>query len=69
MLALRIGLTGFSTDLLIRGVESIVFRAQGHPALEALKVLNLEESVKIAAHWFFVDGFEDVSSCNSVSAF
>jgi hypothetical protein len=70
-LKFELGLSGCSKDMFLNAVESTVFKAQAAKAFEVSKQLSLEESVhlKIAAHWFFVDGFEEISKYHSVSAF
>jgi hypothetical protein len=70
-LLIKVCLTGYSKDLLIRAVDSIVFRAQGLRAFQALQAMSVEDSVRvrISAHWFFVDDFEDISKYHSISAF
>jgi hypothetical protein len=61
-LIMQIGLTGYSSELLLKAVESCTFRAEAMPFFDAIKKLETRESVrlKIAAHWFFVDDFEDI---------
>jgi hypothetical protein len=68
-LLIQIGLTGYSTDFLMRGVECLVFRSEALPVFERVKSMNLEESarLKVASHWLFVDQFEDISNFWSLS--
>jgi hypothetical protein len=64
-------LSSYDSDLLLKSVESIVFKVQAVPVFDMLKCARLAESVKlkIAAHWFFVDEFHEISSYWSFNEF